>query len=223
MKSKFLGVAVYTAALNVVLACFSVDAADAGKPVENGKVKSSLPPVTPLLVADFDRGKLVTLVDSAWVVFTDANLAGKSTLEATVSSPGGQGSKGAMLLTGKLTADFQWGGFAGITAQLLKEGGSTNLSRFTGLQFLARGDGKVYRAVVGKENVTDSNHFLAEFTAKPEWSLIQVPFSILAQSPDFGTRVAWSAENVTAICFIAKAQPGETRQVRLEIDKVSFY
>ena len=110
-------------------------------------------PIKPLPVADFEGGKLTTLMDTPWVVFTDASMSGKSTLEASVASPGAKGSKGAMLLTGKLTTDIQWGGFAGITAQLSTAWPSTNLSRYTGVQFLARGDGKVYRAVVGKENV----------------------------------------------------------------------
>jgi hypothetical protein len=177
----------------------------------------------PLAIADFENGKLVTKSGSAWVSFTDATLAGKSALNATVGSSGAGGSKGAMVLTGKLTPDVQWGGFAGITGKISEDGSATNLSRFTGVQFMARGDGKAYRVVIGKENVKDSNHFSSEFQTKSEWTQIKVAFTELAQSEAFGTKVPWSADNITAVAFMAMGQPQETREFKLEIDNVSFY
>ena len=176
-----------------------------------------------LPVADFEKGRLITVSEVAWIPFTDAVLAGKSSINPSITNSGAAGSKAAMQLTGKLTADFQWGGFAGVTARLLINGGSTNLSHFTGIQFHARGDGKPCRVVIGKENVKDNNHFFAEFRAKPEWALIKVSFTELAQSPFFGTQVTWSADNINSVAFMAIAQPEETREFNLQVDNISFY
>jgi hypothetical protein len=174
-------------------------------------------------IADFEKGRLITISEIAWTTFTDAVLAGKSSINPSITNSGAGNSKGAMLLTGKLTADLQWGGFAGVSAKLLNDGSSTNLSHFTGVQFYARGDGKAYRVVVGKENVKDSNHFFAEFRSKPEWTLFKVSFAELAQSPYFGTQVTWSADNINALAFMAMAAPEQTQEFNLQLDNISFY
>jgi hypothetical protein len=71
--------------------------------------------------------------------------------------------------------------------------------------------------------VKDGNHFYAEFTAPTEWSLVKIPFTRLAQSPYYGTQVPWSPEDLTAIGFLASAQPGIVTTCKLEIDDVAFF
>jgi hypothetical protein len=173
--------------------------------------------------ADFEKGKAVTLAETPWEVFTDASMGGKSTIRISVLPNGAQGSKGALRLTAKLAPDFQWGGFAGVRAWLQPDGTPKDMSAASGLQFYARGEGNNFRLLVAKENVKEGNHFAVEFTAPAEWTLIQLPFSKLAQSPYFGTPVKWSPTNVTGIGFLASAEPGATTEVKLEIDNIIFY
>jgi len=176
-----------------------------------------------LCVADFEQATTQTLAGAPWETFNDSVMGGKSTIQISVTPQGAKGSQHGMLMSTKLTTDFQWGGFAGIRASLSSPGGTTNLSAFTGVQFYARGDGKTYRALVGRQSVKDGNHFYGEFVAPAQWTLVQVPFTKLVQSPDFGTRVAWSAEDVEAIGFLARAEPGKTAEMSLELDDIGLY
>src|SRR5262249_45175944 len=148
MKSKLLRTFILAVLVVSIVCPFTHAAESVSSTKTSGKENPSSQPA--FLVADFEKSKLVTLADTPWNVFTDSVLAGKSSLNVSVTSSGAGNSKGAMLLTGKLSPDFQWGGFAGITAMLQKGGATTNLSQFTGVQFLARGDGKTYRVLVGK-------------------------------------------------------------------------
>jgi hypothetical protein len=173
--------------------------------------------------ADFESGKTTTLVDTSWQVFTDETVGGKSSAQISIVPLGAGGSKGAMRLSGKLTPDFQWGGFVGARASLQKGDSPKDMSAFTGVQFYARGDGKKYRVLLSKENVRDGNHFYMEFTAGPEWTLIRAPFSKLGQSPYFGTQVSWSADNLKGLGFLAMGEQGATADVALEVDNISFY
>jgi hypothetical protein len=135
------------------------------------------------MLADFESRELQTLFGVPWLVFNDAVVGGKSTVEIARSTGGAKGTKAAMALTGKLTTDFQWGGFCGVTAMLRKDRKPSDLSGFTGVQFYVRGDGKTYRVVLGEEDVKDENHFTGSFVADADWKLVRVPFSELAQSP----------------------------------------
>jgi hypothetical protein len=128
-----------------------------------------------------------------------------------------------LLLTGKLTTDFQWGGYAGVRGLLQADSAPKNMSQFAGVQFYTRGDGKTYRVLVARDSVKDFNHFYAEFKPSSEWTLVQVPFSKLIQSPHFGTQVKWSPEDVTAVGFVAQADPGSAAEVKLEVDDIAFY
>jgi hypothetical protein len=176
-----------------------------------------------LWLADFEKGKAESLVDTPCEQFTDSSLGGKSSVELSVVSGGAQGSKHALRMTGKLTTDFQWGGFVGFRVLLQPGGAPKNLSAFTGVQFYARGDGRKYSLLVSKENIKDSNHFSSEFTAGSDWTLVRVPFTKLKQSPNFGTQVSWSAENIDAVGFLARAEPGATAEANLELDQIGFY
>ena len=40
---------------------------------------------------------------------------------------------------------------------------------------------------------------------------------------NFGTQASWSADNIDAIGFPARAEPGATTEAKLELDKIGFY
>ena len=225
MKASTLQICFSLAALTLLMpGPIHCGATDADKPVVGAatatatdKEKGAKP------IADFEKGKPVTIADVPWMVFTDAGMGGKSTLQISIASGGAPGSRNFLRITGSLTSDFQWGGFAGTRAALQSDESPVNVGAYSGVRFYARGDGKKYRLLVGKANVKDGNHFGYEFTAPSEWTLIWVPFAQLAQSPLFGTQVSWSPENVTAVGFLARAEPGASSEVKLEIDNIGFY
>ena len=175
------------------------------------------------LVADFEKGRPKTEADVPWVIFTDESLGGKSSAQILVTDRGAHGSRHAMLMAGKLTPDFQWGGFVGDRAALREDEASQDMSAYSGVQFYARGDGRTYRLLIGKAAVKDSNHFYAEFQAPTDWKLIRISFSKLGQSPYFGAQVKWSPKDVTAVGFMVMAEPGATTNVKLDVDDVAFF
>ncbi|HWH70992.1 MAG TPA: CIA30 family protein [Candidatus Sulfotelmatobacter sp.] len=184
---------------------------------------ASQPAAGMLRLADFEQGKLQTVAAAPWQAFTDSLVGGKSTVQVAVGEKGAQGSQHALVLTGKLTPDYQWGGFVGVKAPVQPDGAPKNLTAFPGVEFYARGDGRTYRVLVSKESVKDWNHFYSEFAAPADWTLVQVPFAKLERSPYATTQVNWSAEDVTAVGFLAMSEPGISTEVKLEIDNVRFY
>ena len=194
-----------------------VRAADQGRAKKDSKASA------PVMFADFESGRCETVEQTPWSDFTDSSLKGKSSIQIQLSDKGAENSRGAMALTGKLTSDFQWGGFAGARAAVQSSEQSRDLGRFTGVQFYARGDGRTYRVVLARDSIKDGNHFVAEFTAGQDWKLVQVPFTKLAQSPYFGTLVPWSASDVKGVGFMAAASPGEATDFKVELDNIAFY
>jgi complex I intermediate-associated protein 30 (CIA30) len=225
VKSPASGHAMLFRAMALLLG--ALVAANAGEgPQSTKEPPKGQDPQTPargLRLADFELGTPQTLAGTPWQIFTDASMGGKSTMQIAVSSEGAGGSQHALVVTGKLTPEYQWGGFAGIRAAVQKGNAPKDMGAFAGIQFYSRGGGKTYRVLLSKENVKDFNHFYAEFSAPDKWTLVRVPFSKLVQSPYFGTQVAWSATNVNAVGFLAIAEPGATADVKLEIDEIGFY
>jgi hypothetical protein len=81
---------------------------------------------------------------------------------------------------------------------------SSDLSQFKGVRFAAKGNGKKYMLVVRRATVRDYGHFRAEFTARAEWTEIEVKWSDL-QQPEWAHPIPRGWVDVTAIAFMPHA------------------
>lgn len=171
----------------------------------------------PMLVADFDDGNATTTVGSKWYKISDRIAGGSSTAEYAIIDGGAARTKKALRMTGRLTADFQYGPFAGIGTLIDKDG--KDLSGYTGLRFYARGDGGTYRVSIPSAAVKDHNEYGKEFTAGNTWRLVSIPFAQLRQG-DWGHQTKWTGRDVRGIEFTANGAP---RSFQLDIDQISFY
>jgi licheninase len=177
-------------------------------------------PENPLVIDDFEDGNDLTLFNTPWVIYNDAGVGGKSSVQSKIIDGGANNSKKALRLSGKVTADFEHG-FAGAAAAFDKQRRVQDMTRFTGVSFYCRGDDNVYQVRVLTAGVKDHNDFLKQFTASKQWLLIKIPFSSLVQSPYWGKQVKWTGKDLVGIAFQNAESPLEN--YRLEIDEISFY
>lgn len=115
-----------------------------------------------------------------------------------VMTPGAQGSKGALQVTGvmKPGAPFPWAGAIFFPASPPMT--PANLSRFKELAFWTRGDGRQYQVMVFATRL--GNIPAAQpFTAGPEWTEVVLPLK------GFG---GIDGSDLSGILFSADARPG---------------
>lgn len=177
-------------------------------------------PQKPMVVADFEDGNLTSKSGAKWYTITDQPMGGKSTVDGAVVAGGAGGTKKAGRMAGTVTTDFKFGGFAGIGVELAKPPGQ-DMSGYTGISFYAKGDGGQYRISVPTAAVKDHNEYGKEFVAPKAWTVIKIPFSQLAQNPNWGRKVAWTGKDITGVEFVTVGAPRATYV--LQIDQVGFY
>jgi len=175
----------------------------------------------PMLVAEFDSGEIATNSGVKWQEATDKSAGGTSTVRMELLAEGAENSKGALRITGNVTTDFPYGGFAGISVVLHADNKPEDLSGYTGVTFYARGDEARYRVAVSCAAVKDHNDFGKVFTTSKTWTRIRVPFAELTQMPGWGQQVMWTAKDVRGLVFTTVGAPRDN--YRLDIDQISFY
>lgn len=136
------------------------------------------PATTSGLISTFDEpgDDPVAAFGAGWQVSTDSLMGGKSTATMRVSRPGAQGTAGALDVAGEIVAGapFPWAGpmfFPGDAPMM-----PVDLSQFTELVFLARGDGREYQVMLFATrlgNVPASQ----PFAAGDEWREYVMPLS----------------------------------------------
>ena len=173
-----------------------------------------------LVVADFEGGKVETLLGLALIVIADEQLGGLSEARLALSHPGAQASRGAMRISFRVADGFAYP-FSSVWAILGAEGLATDLSAYRGLRFYARSQGGTFQAGVGQFSGGQPKRYMASFEAKPEWTLVEVPFDKLQLSPPTGAASAFVPKDLTSIGFSA---PSRLRgEVDLEIDQLEVY
>lgn len=179
------------------------------------------PPVPPLpappagsesgLVSNFDDGSTKASFGS-WMGGGDAMNGGKSTGEIKVVSPGANGTKSALQVSGNLVTagqPFAWSG------ALFWPGAGpmrpANLSQHKAIHFWAKGDGKSYTLLMLTETRNGQNGVpaMVPFSAGPEWKEYTLPYS------SFET----DGSNITGLGFFHTKEDGA---YSLQIDEVSF-
>lgn len=190
---------------------------------QNLFIEPTIRPVVPAepLADDFEDGDLISRWKGRWVAMDDRIAGGSSESKIEVVSGGFGPSRHALRVTGRVTNKFQWGPFAGAVLTLGQEDETFfDLSKFSGLQFYARGGDKPYRVAFNTASVKDHDDFFHEVTIGAEWQLVKVPFSALRQV-GFGKRVDWNPREVKSVSFFTSGGPRESFE--LYLDDVSFY
>jgi hypothetical protein len=174
-----------------------------------------------LLIADFEGGKLETMSSLALAAITDEQLGGTSEARLTLTQPGAQASRGALRISFRMAEGFAYP-FAGVWALLGTEGLATDLSAYRGLRFYARSgsEGGAFLAGVGQFTGQSAN-YMAPFEAKPEWTLVELPFDKLQRTFPPGKAPAFVPQNVVSVGFSAASRL--RGQFDLEIDQLELY
>ena len=151
------------------------------------------------LLDDFERGETVSAVGPAWVGSGSDGAGSATTLIM------GRVVKG--LRDHALLVSARMGGgrdpYARAALKLDADGRPVDVSRFRGLRFDARGEGR-YRVIFGS----------------PLWTPVNIPFASIGQN-GAGARVPWTGRDVVEVRFEMVRDAG--RLGWLELDNVGFY
>jgi hypothetical protein len=167
------------------------------------------------LLDDFERGESVSAVGPGWV-----------------GSGSGDGSTATTLIMGRvvkglrdhaLLLSARMGGgrepFARAALKLDAGDRPVDVSRFRGLRFDARGEGR-YRLVFVTRGVTDGRYHESYFSGSPLWTPVSIPFASIGQNGG-GDRVPWTGRDVIEVRFEMVRDAG--RLGWLELDNVTLY
>lgn len=174
------------------------------------------------VVDDFEDGDTVGPADAPWNAHDDTYLDGgaSSSVLTVVDEGATDGSAKALRVEGQVRDGFS-APFAGANVLLEPEGSGHDLSSAQGLRFYVRGDGQTYLAQVLTTIVQDFNEFSKTFVAPEDWTLVEIPFDELAQSPYWGKQVKWTSEGIRGVSF--QTSPAIRGDFHLEIDEIEFY
>lgn len=167
------------------------------------------------LLDDFERGETVSAVGPAWVGSGSGEGSGATTLIM------GRVVKGlrdhALLLSARMGSGRE--PFARAALKLDAGERPVDLSRFRGLRFDARGEGR-YRLVFVTRGVTDGRYHESYFSGSPLWTPVSIPFASIGQNGG-GDRVPWTGRDVIEVRFEMVRDAG--RLGWLELDNVTLY
>jgi hypothetical protein len=172
-----------------------------------------------MVVADFEGERVENVHGLALAPVADEQYGGTSETRLSLVHPGAPGSRGAARISFHMAAGSPYP-FASVFLMLGPEGLPSDLSAYRGLRFHARSKEKSF--LTGLTQYVDrTTRYLARFEAKPEWSLVEVPFANLKPDPQAEKPPAFAPKGIMAIEFGAGS--GEPGQVDLDIDQVEFY
>jgi beta-glucosidase len=181
----------------------------------NGGPKAPLPP-PPVgsesgVVSTFDDSDQPTSNFGSWIPASDGMNGGKSTVTLKVVSPGANGSKGALQVTGEVVAgaDHPYAGAFFMAGEHPMD--PANLSGKKEIRFWAKGDGQGYTLLVltAKRNGQSGIPAMAGFVAGPEWKQFIFPFSTFETD----------GSDLTGLVFGKVETPGK---LNFEIDQVEI-
>jgi hypothetical protein len=150
------------------------------------------------IISDFEDNKPSAKFGAGWSISTDSIVGGKSTAKMKPEAGGANNSKFSLKVTGKIDGGlpFAWAGVMfSPGAQIFAP---ANLSANKTLRFWAKGDGKIYRAML----FTASGGRIPSqqtFTSEKKWKQYKMPLSSFN-----GT----DGHDVAAILFVGGPEPG---------------
>lgn len=190
--------------------------AGAGAGVSPGAVSTMAAAIVPTnpIIDDFEGGRDASTVGGAW-----SSAAESSTTSTTVVM--GRVVRGARDHALNVTArmgdarDSQ----ARVTVRVAQDGRPLDVSRFHGLRFDARGQGR-YRIVFVSRGITDGRYHESNFSGSPLWTPVNIPFASVGQNGK-GERTPWTGRELVEIVFLFARDPGDFGY--LELDNLRFY
>jgi beta-xylosidase len=163
------------------------------------------------VVSTFDSGDKPAANYGFWLAASDTMNGGKSHSAISIVSPGAQGSKGALEVSGEVMAgsQFPFGGVMFMPGSHPME--PVNLSQKKEISFWVRGDGKTYTLVLltAQRNGQNGMPAMVTFTAGSEWKQYTFPFS----------RFETDGSDITGVAFADVQSPGK---FSFEIDQVEI-
>ena len=167
------------------------------------------------LLDDFERGDAESAVGPGWVG-SGSDAAGAAT--TLIMGRVVKGLRDHALL---ISARMGGGPAPYARAGLKLDAGDrpVDISRFRGLRFDARGEGR-YRVVFVTRAVEDGRYHESYFSGSPLWTPVSIPFASIGQNGT-GARVPWSGRDVIEVRFEMVRDAG--RLGWLELDNVTFY
>ena len=167
------------------------------------------------LLDDFERGDSVSAIGPAWVG------SGSDGAGAATTMLMGRVVKGlrdhALLLSARMGGGRD--PFARAALKLDAGDRPVDVSRFRGLRFDARGEGR-YRVVFVTKAVGDGRFHESYFSGSPLWTPTSIPFASIDQN-GAGAHVPWTGRDVVEVRFEMVRDAG--RFGWLELDNVTFY
>jgi hypothetical protein len=176
--------------------------------------KESTPVPTPLAVGDgtistFEDGTDHCAFGSGWSKSTDRMIGGKSTTDYEVVSDGANGTKKSLRVTGEMGQGMPYNWAGAMFSPGVHPFAAANLSKASGIQFWAKGDGKTYRIFYFTESGGQIPQVVT-FEAKADWKHYSFPFSDFDDS---------DGHDVGAILFSGGPEPGK---FSFQIDEVGL-
>jgi carbohydrate binding protein with CBM11 domain len=166
------------------------------------------------VIDDFEGGRDASTVGSAW------SSAGESGTTSTTVVMGRvvRGARDhALNVTARMgeARDSQ----ARVTVRVAQDGRPLDVSRFHGLRFDARGQGR-YRIMFVTRSITDGRFHESNFSGSPLWTPVNIPFASVGQTGR-GERTPWTGRDLVEIVFLFARDPGDFGY--LELDNIRFY
>jgi hypothetical protein len=108
---------------------------------------------------------------------------------------------------------------ARVTVRVAQDGRPLDVSRFHGVRFDARGQGR-YRIIFVSRGITDGRYHESNFSGSPLWTPVSIPFASVGQAGK-GARTPWTGRELVEIVFLLARDPGDFGY--LELDNIRFY
>ena len=163
------------------------------------------------VVSNFDEGDKPTANYGTWMAASDSMNGGKSHSSVQIASPGANGTKGALEVTGEIMtgAQYPFGGVMFMPGSHPME--PVNLSNKKEIRFWAKGDGRAYTLLVLTEKRNGQNGIpaMVTFAAGSEWKQYTFPL----------TTFETDGSDIEALGFAQVQNPGK---FSFEIDQVEI-
>ncbi len=196
---------------------------------ETDQMASQTTATETIIIDDLEDKNSGNALGGGWFTFDDQANGGDSQVvpsgKFSPSEGGANGSTTSAKMTGKVTETFPYS-YIAIGTTLNKEAQPTDITKYKGIEFWAKGDGKEYQVQLPTPAIKDFNYYNEVFTAQPEWTRYEILFDDLQQNNWGNKTVAVpKADALTQIKSIVwRTYPlGQPREnVELMIDDVKF-
>lgn len=162
------------------------------------------------LVSDFEDGTTATRFGSGWADSTDSIRGGTSTVSTGVVPEGAPGGSYSLLIKGEISDAIQFGWAGAMFYPGSAPWQPANLASKKGIEFRAKGDGKIYRIMLFTANMTGMP-LTVTFQTSTHWGHHRFSF---AQFGEF------DGTDLLALLFCGGPEPGP---FAFQIDNVAFY